>query len=186
MITRAQKVRLGLFMTISTVLLVGTMVVLAGLELGRQRDTYTVRYTTSMSGLEPGSSVKYNGVRVGSVDALRINREDVAEVIVTLSLEHGTPVKKDTKAVVNMAGITGLKFIELSGGTSGSGFVEPGGEILGGESTLDKLTGRAEAIAEKAELLLNQLNKAVSDENRERVLRWSTRWTASWSRTGRT
>lgn len=172
MITRSQKVRLGVFVAVAATLLVGTLVVLAGLQVVEKRDVYTVRYTgISMSGLEPGASVKYNGVRVGRVDSLRINREDVSEVVVTISLDAGTPVKKDTQAVVNMAGITGLKFIELTGGTSKSEFVEPGGEIKGGESTLDRLTGRAEAIAEKAELLLNQLNKAVSDENRERVLK---------------
>ncbi|MBM4396037.1 MAG: MCE family protein [Deltaproteobacteria bacterium] len=172
MITRAQKVRLGVFIAVATALLVGTLAVVAGLQVASERDTYVVRYAgLSMSGLEPGASVKYNGVRVGRVDALRIDRDNVSEVVVTLSLEKGTPVKKDTRAIVNLAGITGLKFIELTGGTSKSEFVQPGGEIEGGESTLDRLTGRAEAIAEKAELLLNQLNKAVSDENRERVMK---------------
>jgi phospholipid/cholesterol/gamma-HCH transport system substrate-binding protein len=171
MITRAQKVRLGVFVAASLALLVVTLIVLAGVQVVSRKDAYTVRYTVSMSGLEPGAQVKYNGVRVGTVDALRINREDVSEVVVTLSLDRGTPVKTDTKAVVNLAGITGLKFIELTGGTSGTDFIEPGGEIPAGESLLDKLSGRAEAIAEKAELLLNQLGTATSPENRERVFK---------------
>ena len=172
MITRSQKVRLGVFLVVSATLLVGTIVVVAGIRLTEKRDIYVVRYRgVSMSGLEPGASVKYNGVRVGQVEALEIDRADVEVVVVTLSLKKGTPVKKDTRAVLTLSGITGLKFIELTGGTAQSDFVEPGGEIQASESMLDRLTGRAEAIAEKAELLLNQLNKAVSDENRERVLR---------------
>jgi phospholipid/cholesterol/gamma-HCH transport system substrate-binding protein len=171
MITRAQRVRLGIFVVVSTAILVGSIVVIAGLEVAGGRDWYTVRFTTSMSGLEPGASVKYNGVRVGTVDAIRINPQDVSEVVVTLKLDRGTPVKKDTRAVVNLAGITGLKFIELTGGTSASDMLAPGGEIQAGESLIDKLTGRAENIAEKAELALNQINKAISDDNRERVLR---------------
>lgn len=168
MITRAQKVRLGVFVTLTLALFVGTLAVLAGLRLIDRRDTYTVRYHQSLSGLEPGAQVKYNGVRVGSVETIRINPKDVGEVIVTLSLEAGTPIKKDTKAVVNMAGITGLKFIELSGGTSASDFVAPGGEILAGESMFDRLTGRAEAIAEKVEMVVNQIATYTTAERRDR------------------
>lgn len=171
MITRAQRVRLGVFLIVSLVLLIGSILVIAGIELLGQYDYYIVRYKSSMSGLEPGASVKYNGVRVGTVSSLRINRADVSEVVVTLKLERGTPVKKDTRAVVNLAGITGLKFVELTGGTSESDFLEPGSEIQAGESIIERLTGQAEDIAEKAELALNQINKALSDENRERFVR---------------
>jgi len=171
MITRMQKVRLGVFVAVSLLLLVGTLVTLTGLRIAEKRDTYTVRYTMSLSGLEEGAQVKFNGVRVGRVDDIRINREDVGEVIVTLSLQEGTPVKEDARAVVNLAGITGLKFIEITGGTAESRFVEPGGEIDAGESFLDRLTGKAENIAEKAELLLNQLNKATSASNQDRVFK---------------
>jgi phospholipid/cholesterol/gamma-HCH transport system substrate-binding protein len=171
MITRAQKVRLGLFVAVSLTLFVGTIVVLTGLRLAETRDYYTVRYRMSLSGLESGAQVKFNGVRVGRVDEIRINPADVAEVIVRLSLDEGTPVKKDTKAVVNLAGITGLKFIELSGGTSDSPFVEPGGEIEPGESIFDRLTGRADVIAEKIELAVNRINLFLEDENRNRIMK---------------
>lgn len=169
MITRAQKVRLGLFLVVSATLLVGTLVILAGLSLAEERDVYTVRYQMSLSGLEPGSSVKYNGVRVGRVDAIHIDRQDPSTVVVDLSLDAGTPIKKDTKAVVNLAGITGLKFIELSGGTADSAFIEPGGEIPAGASTLDRLTVRAEDIAERVQTLVEQLNALTSAENRKKV-----------------
>jgi phospholipid/cholesterol/gamma-HCH transport system substrate-binding protein len=171
MVTRAQKVRLGVFLAGASALLVGTLVVLTGIQVTGKRDTYSVRYTVSLSGLEAGAPVKYNGVRVGRVETIHINRDNVSEVLVTLSLDEGTPVKKDTKAVVNVTGITGLKYIELSGGTSASDFAEPGSEIEGGESVLDRLTGHAETIAARAEAVLEQLREATTRENRERVLR---------------
>ena len=102
MITRAQKVRLGVFLTVSSTLLIGTLAVLAGLRLAEERDTYTIRYHMSLSGLEAGSPVKFNGVRVGRVDSIRIDREDPATVVVAVSLDAGTPVKKDTRAIVNL------------------------------------------------------------------------------------
>ena len=51
----------------------------------------------------------------------------------------------------------GLKFIELTGGTSATEFVKPGSEIAAGESIFDRLTEKAESIAEKIEIVVNQL-----------------------------
>jgi len=169
MITRAQKVRLGLFLVVALALLVGTLGVLLGLRVASPRDTYTIRYRMSLSGLEPGAPVKFNGVRVGRVDSIRIDREDVEAVIVEVSLDAGTPVKTDTRAVVNLTGITGLKYIELTGGGRDSAFLEPGGEIRAGESLMDRLTGKAEDIAVKAEAVLTRVHEFLSDDNRRRV-----------------
>ena len=168
MVTRAQKVRLGIFVAVSMTFLIGSLVMLAGLHLMDVRDIYTVRFEGSVSGLEVGAQVKYNGVRVGRVDSVRINPDDVSEVIVKLSLDADTPIKTDTRAVLNLAGITGLKFIELTLGSRESDFVEPGGEIPAGESLMDRLTGQAEDIATKAELLLNNLNRLLDEDNRAR------------------
>lgn len=171
MITAAQKVRLGAFLAVSLALLVGTLAVLLGVEVTTPRDTYTIRYTMSLSGLEPGAPVKFNGVRVGRVDSIRIDREDVGAVLVTVSLDRGTPVKKDTRAVVNLTGITGLKYIELTGGTKESGFLSPGDRIEAGESLVDRLTGKAEDIALKAEAVLGRVHEFLSDANRARIER---------------
>lgn len=171
MITRAQKIRLGIFFTVSISLLMVTLVILTGVEMGGNRDIYMVRYTVSMSGLEPGAPVKYNGVRVGRVENIKINKEDVSEVIVILSLDKGTPIKKDTKAVVAVTGITGLKYVELTGGTRDSEFLEPGSEIQGEESILDRLSDHAENIAQRTEVVLEQIRKATTPENQERLFR---------------
>ncbi|MGM0574739.1 MAG: MlaD family protein [Myxococcota bacterium] len=169
MITRAQKVRLGVFVVVSVAILVGTLAVLAGLRAIEKRDRYTVRFDGSVSGLEEGAQVEYNGVRVGRVGDIRIDREDVSQVVVTLSLEADTPIKEDTRAELKASGITGLKTIELMGGSEQADFVEPGGTIPSGVSTLDRLTGKAEAIGAKAELALNRLNKLLNAQNRERI-----------------
>lgn len=167
MISRAQKVRLGIFVFASLALFIVTLVSLTGMRLLDKKDTYAIRYHMSLSGLEPGAQVKYNGVRVGSVDSIKINRDDLTETIVTVQLDGGTPIKTDTKAVVNLTGITGLKFIELTGGTSATEFVKPGGEIAAGESIFDRLTGKAESIAEKIEIVVNQIGTYTTDERRD-------------------
>lgn len=166
MITRAQKVRLGVFVIVSVALLIAMIGVLAGLRLAEARDEYHTHFDVSVSGLEPGAPVKYHGVRVGVVSSVRNNPDKPSEVIVEMSLDEGTPIKTDTKAVLNLTGITGLKFVELIGGTAESDLLKPGSQILAGESFLDRITGQAEDIATKADLLLTNLNRLTEAENR--------------------
>ncbi len=163
--TRAQKVRLSLFLLVSGVLLVGTIFSLVGSSLLQQRDTYVVRLDGSTGGLERGSQVRYNGIRVGRVEDVRIAPDNPSQTIIRLSLEQGTPVTEDTIAVLSLQGITGLKVIELSGGGPDSVRLPPGAEIPSGGSDFDLLTERAFSISAKIETLLDNLVEVTRGDN---------------------
>lgn len=169
MATRAEKAKLGIFLTVTVVLLAGALAVLTGSEVWEERWSYLVHFRQSVSGLEPGAPVKQRGVRVGFVDHIRTDPENVEQVKVTIKVQPGTPIKKDTQAFINMQGITGLKFIELKGGSTGAKLLEPGSEIPAGTSTLQELTGRATDISLKVEKVLNNLLVLTRPENREKV-----------------
>ena len=169
MITRSQKVRLGVFAIVSTVILVGMLVSVLGSTVFADRDEYEIHYDISVSGLEIGAPVKYNGVRVGRVDRIWIDPKKVSQTNIALSLQEETPIKENTRAVLNVQGITGLKFIELVGGTSDTATRPPGSVIQAGTSIVDKLTGKAESLSIKAELLINQLIELTGGKNRELV-----------------
>jgi phospholipid/cholesterol/gamma-HCH transport system substrate-binding protein len=160
---------LGIFVVVSVGILLALLVAVVGTTLWTDRDNYRVRYLISVSGLEIGAPVKYNGVRVGRVESIKIDPKQVSHTLVSISLEAGTPVKANTRAVLNIQGITGLKFIELIGGTSEASTLNPGSEIDAGTSVVDKLTGQAENISIKAELLINQLLDLTGDSNRALV-----------------
>ncbi|MDX9723651.1 MAG: MlaD family protein [Myxococcota bacterium] len=167
--SRAQKLRLGIFLLISGGIFVITMIALVGSSLLERRDTYIVRIEGSISGLEKGAQVRYNGIRVGRVDDMELDRDNPGQVVLTLSLEEGTPVTRDTVAVLNMQGITGLKVIELSGGDESSDLLEPGSEIPAGGSDFDLLTERAVSIAAKIESLLDNLVEVTGGESLQRI-----------------
>lgn len=169
MATRSQKVKLGVFLTVSIVLFVGTLIVLTGMEMWQERTLYYVNFTESVSGLEKGAPVKLRGVRVGTVDDIRVEPGNVEVVEVTLAVERGTPIKRDTKAYINMQGITGLKFIELQGGTADAERLPPGGNIPPGKGLLDELTGRASDIGLKIEKVLNNTLYMTRQENQKKV-----------------
>jgi len=170
--TRAQKVRLGVFVSLGLAVMLGGLVALAGARLGEDRDAYVVRYVegvVSLSGLEVGSPVKYSGIRVGRVESIRIAPQDLSVVEVGISLTEGTPVANDTLANLGSMGITGLKYIELSRGTRDAGLRKPGGAIPPGSSGLDELTNRAGEIAEQVSVTLDRVNALVAPEMQVRV-----------------
>lgn len=170
-LTRSQRMRLGLFLLSAAVLLVVTIGLLVGVELFRKRDPYYINFSQSVSGLEAGAPVKYNGVAVGRVEAIAINPKDVTQVQVQITVDGGTPVKRDTKAVINMAGITGLKFIELIGGTNEAGSLELNGRIEAELSMLDMLSDQAGVIVRKIDDLLGNMVVLTGSENQRRLAR---------------
>lgn len=170
--TRAQKVRLGVFVALGLLVMVGGLVALAGARLGEERDAYVIRYeegVVSLSGLEVGSPVKYSGIRVGRVDHIRIAPDDLSVIEVGVSLTQGTPVAKDSQANLGSMGITGLKYIELTRGTREAGLRDPGGSIPPGSSGLDELTSRAGEIAEQVSTTLDRVNALVAPDMRDRL-----------------
>jgi phospholipid/cholesterol/gamma-HCH transport system substrate-binding protein len=181
-VTRAQKVRLGIFIAAGLTVLVGGVLLLAGLKLLEGRDDYVVRFRDqdiSLNGLETGSPVKYSGIQVGRVDAVRVDPDDVSVVLVELSLDEGTPVAENSKADLGSQGITGLKYIELTRGRSGARIREPGEEIPAGTSLFDNLAQKADQIAGKAEVVLDRVAVLASEDRMGRLIDTSEKFLAT-------
>ena len=169
MATRSQKLKLGAFLAATIALLVGTLLLLIGNQVLVDRPEYVIRFRESVNGLDRGSPVKLRGVRVGNIERIRIDPDNVEVVEIVVSVDPNTPIKVDSEAVMTMQGITGLKFIELTGGTREAARLEPGGEIKAGQTIFDQLTGDVAGISRQVVALLNQLLAITRPENRERL-----------------
>jgi phospholipid/cholesterol/gamma-HCH transport system substrate-binding protein len=184
-LTKAQKVRLGVFIASGAALFFGSLLTLAGLKAWEKRDVYTVRFSDSVSGLEKSAQVRYQGLRVGRVEAMKVAEDDPSAIEVTLSLDPKTKLYEGTTAVLDVSGITGLKTINLTPGDARRKLLEPGSLLPAGKSFVDRITGEAESITIKAELVANQLAKWTADENRlrfERLLEASAKLTEDLDR----
>ncbi len=170
MISRAQKIRAGIFFFLSTFLLVGFLFLVVGKTLFRNRDYYYITYNnTSVNGLQLGSAVKYYGITIGRVEDIKFTEDNLNDVVVEISVKAGTPIREDVKAALSGVGVTGLKQIEITGGSDDAEILEPGSEIESGQSMISDITGKAEIIAEKSELLINNLNHLTNPANREKI-----------------
>ena len=163
---RSQKIRLGIFLFVSLAILLSVIGFFTTREFFEKEDIYYVSYEgISVSGLEVGSPVKYMGIKVGTIKDIRIDPTNVNKVIIELSLQPDTPIKEDVQADITSMGITGLKAIEISGGSNEAQSLEPGSQIPAGSSLTQEITGKAEVIAQKAEKVLNNLQIFTQPEN---------------------
>ncbi len=166
MLRKAQKIRFGIFVVIALAGFIALLILITTQRFLRQSDIYYVAYeNVSVSGLEIGSPVKYLGLKVGTIENIRIDPKHVNRIIVKIALNKGTPVKQDAKARIANIGITGLKMIEISGGTNRAPLLEPGNFIKPGLSVTEEITGKAEVIASKLETILNNLSSFTRPEN---------------------
>jgi phospholipid/cholesterol/gamma-HCH transport system substrate-binding protein len=171
MVTRSQRIRLGIFVSLSLAALIISLIIIIAPKLFEAHENYYIAFEdVSVTGLQEGSAVKYQGLQVGYVSDIRIDPENIKTVILEINLEQGVPIKVDTRAEINFLGITGLKLIELRSGSNQADALPPGSFIPSGSSLAEEITGKAEVITEKVELILNNLIRVTNDENAERVL----------------
>jgi len=165
-ITKSEKARLGIFVFVTGTLIALILFYMVGKKLITKMDPYTIKFSESVDGLMPGANVKLNGVSVGRVTETKVDITDIRKVVVSILINHGTPIKKGM--VANLVGglsITGIKNIELAGGSHTEESIPVGAQIPEGVSQLKMLTGQAETIALKFETLLNNLLTITNSDN---------------------
>jgi len=159
-LSRAQQARLGVFVIIGIALLALFVAIPLGVKLTDKYKNYVAYFQgESLSGLEEGSTVKFNGVPVGKVSVIKYLPDDLSRVRVELKLQADFPMKVDMVATTNAMGITGLKYIEITGGSNNAARMKEGAEIPTKKSMMSAITGKAEVIMAKIEVLLNHLNE---------------------------
>lgn len=170
-VSRVQRARLGVFMAAGTLLLAGFSFVSLGVKFSQKTKKYYAYFVgESMSGLEQSATVKYSGVPIGKVEKISYLPNDISKVKVTLSVQDDFPMKDGMYAATGMLGITGLKYVEIMGGTNSAPRLKEGAEIPTRVSMFSSISGKAEVIIAKIELLLNNIN-ALSNPDSLKSLR---------------
>lgn len=168
--TRASYFLVGLFVL---ALMAGAFVFvlwLARAGLQAENVYYYVYVRGSVAGLQNGAPVQYRGVPVGTVTDISIDAENVELIQITVALRTGTPVKTDTVATLQLQGITGLSFVQLSGGTRTAADLEPPpgkkrARIPYRPSAIERVFEDAPEVVGQLITLTGRANQLLSDDN---------------------
>ncbi len=165
-ITQAQRARLGVFVIIGVALIAVFFAVPLGVKFTNKFSTYIAFFQgESLSGLEQGAVVKFSGVPIGKIIKINYLPNDLTRVKVIMEIQEDFPMKTDMVATTGAMGITGLKYVEITGGTNEAPPLKPGSEIKTKVSPFTVITGKAESIIAKVELLLNHLNEISNPDS---------------------
>lgn len=91
---------------------------------------YRVYINESVSGLYLDAPVKYRGVEIGKVKKIELNPDVPGQVQLKLDIGASVPIKEDTFAVLTVQGLTGIAFVDLTGGSLESPLLKAGEDEL--------------------------------------------------------
>jgi ABC-type transporter Mla subunit MlaD len=152
MATPHQKVQVGIFLTVCTTLLVGILAVLSGVQ--REKSIpYVIEFDESVSGLQPGSDVRYRGVPVGRVTEITVTPTNRirARVEIRPSIIR---VRQGMTAQLNTTGVTGQLYVNLTGG-------EPEGVPLVADETIPSQPSLLANLSTEIPTLLASINSVL-------------------------
>lgn len=107
-------------LALGAALVAGVLWLSAGLGGGQAMDPYLAYIEESVAGLNVDAPVKYLGVDVGKVERIEIDPANSQQVRLRFLIKRGTPIKTNSLAVLKTQGLTGIAYVELSGGSAGA------------------------------------------------------------------
>ncbi|MEK6774240.1 MAG: MlaD family protein [Bdellovibrionota bacterium] len=153
-------------------------------------------------GIEEGSPIRVMGIKVGKVKKILFDptyksasgEEVKLRIIITVDKKAWSSVRQDSRFFINLAGVIGEKFLEISPGSTEKPEFKPGDYVRGEDPPrIDQLISQGYGLAGKVIEMLNknegsvtnmitQLDKLTTNFNKTLVLFDKTAQNAEFSR----
>ncbi len=167
--TKANYVLIGAFVLLAAGALALFTLWIAGNPLNRSYADYDVVFEGPVNGLTEGGEVRFNGIKVGEVQTLRLDREDPNKVVAHIRIDAQTPVRTDSVAQLNFMGITGVTFIQILAGDPKKPLLEPvNGQtpiIFTSRTLVDELFQGGQDLLGVSGDTIKKINEMLSEEN---------------------
>lgn len=167
---KANYALIGVFVLLALTAVLGFILWLTGSQFDQQFDEYQVAFQGPVRGLSPGSEVRFNGIGVGEVTTIRLDRDDPNTVLSLIRIDANTPVDTESYAQLEPLGLTGLNYLQIFAGGENSTLIRD----VAGRGVIPRIEGRSDALSEiiegggsaveQAQLALTQINRLFSDE----------------------
>jgi len=156
---KSLEFKIGVFI-LSACLLLGIMLFITGRHSIFKKG-YSFKTTFSfVSGLNKNAPVRLAGFIVGSVREIKLVE---GKVLVTIWIQEGQKIYRDSTITINSLGLIGEMYIEISSGTAASGLVKAG-DLIAGEDPISiaEIISRAEVITRGMETSMSSVNQILA------------------------
>jgi phospholipid/cholesterol/gamma-HCH transport system substrate-binding protein len=164
--TRANYILIGLF-TLAVLVAGFTFVYwFEHLTSGIVRTSYRVAFDGPVSGLRPGASVTFNGLRVGEVSVIGLDAGNPKRVLATIIVDNSVPVRSDTGIGLEFQGLTGIASLALRGGATdaASPAADDDGQpplLVADPAATQDMTESARAVLRRADTMIAENQEAL-------------------------
>ena len=169
---RAYALAAGLFTLILGAGLIAIAVWFRGQTIAH--DSYVLHTRGNVSGLNIQAPVRFRGVEVGKVEAIRFDSEDPRVIVVDIAVQSGTPLTRGVYGQLAAQGITGLSYVQLSDDGSSSQLRDPSdpaqARIELRPSFFDRVSESGEQLVVRIAAVTQQLEQWLSDDNRRTTM----------------
>ncbi len=162
---------IGFFIVFGMGILLATIYFSTSFFKDRDMDTYYILTKYSVAGLSVGSPVKYKGVDVGKVSAIKIAK-DQETLEIKISVDKNLDLRKNVIASLGIAGITGLSYIDLERDNKAKAFYDKDLDayvIPMKPSELQQISDYMPQILDSANELIKNLNNILSSKNTKKI-----------------
>src|ERR1019366_3420581 len=157
-----EEIKVGVVVAMAASLFLVALVFVGGVNLLRKKKIEYTSYFKFAGGLQPGSLVRYGGLKVGTVESAALDPADSTRIKVVLAVDPGTPVKTNSQARISSLGFLGENYVEISPGTRNAAPLRAGSEIPAMEIVqLSDVFNNVNNITVNATKLVNDLDAQV-------------------------
>ena len=111
--TTAQKLRLGLFIVMGTLLLIAALYFIGNRQNLFSKNIKLNAEFTNVNGLQMGNNVRYSGIDVGTVNRIKMESDTIILVEMLIRETMGAHIKKDAVATIGSDGLVGNMIINI-------------------------------------------------------------------------
>jgi phospholipid/cholesterol/gamma-HCH transport system substrate-binding protein len=188
MVRSTEEIRVGVVIIVAAVLFLTALVFVGGVNLFRKKKVVYTSCFKFAGGLEPGTFVRFGGLKVGTVKSAEIDPEDSTRIRVEFLIAEGTPVRTNSKARISSLGFLGENYVEVSPGTRDAALLPAGSEIPAVEivqlaevfNNVNNITVNANklvndfddrflVLSDNMNKLVNSISEMVGLENRQHL-----------------
>ena len=134
---------------------------------------YVVVTKYSIGGLNPEAQVRYRGIRVGKVKAIKLDSNDPSDILITIAIADNIPLTKGTVAKLAYQGVTGIAHVLLvDSGKNREPLLADDGKpprIAMIPSFLDEASESGTAALRQAQEVMAAVSALLNEENRRRL-----------------
>lgn len=172
--TKASYVTIGSIVLLLLIAALSFVVWVVKVDLDREFTQYDIIFDSAVTGLSPSAPVRYNGVDVGRVKSIKLVPNRPSLVRVTIAVDKSIPIREDSTASLEYQGLTGVSFVQISGGTQEAKLLKAKPEeerpvIYGRPSSIEALFTGVPGLISEASQTLSEVRALLNPENRALV-----------------